>query len=342
MVFAIMFYQFEAREPERRDHLHDLSNKHYHFSLSKVSELMISTDKSAIQAMVLIAAHTRAFPKPGCGTFICNMTFQRAVDLNLNLAPKVPSAGTNLDTEMRKRIWWVLLVQYVAVTGRRGRPMPLAVHDFDVPLPEAVNDELLSEEGIREPQSEEEKRPLDWEVGMLAFKILPIMMQMYSGMYGVRRDAKNYPTIIKTLEHELQRWEDDVPLRLQLSYQKDRNEPLEMVSALYIRMFVLETRLWLRHNSVNPTNDKVLMADNSRICEKTSRELLGVFKYMMDFKALDSTWSGMTVYVLSMFSTLVAHWERRFQSKPEELVTLREEMDTWMAIIKEASQLIGK
>lgn len=337
MVFAIIYYQYGVRnwqEVERRNQLNDLSNKHYHFSVSKFFDLMVSRELSAVQAIVLIACHTRAFPKPGCSALISNLAFQRALEFNLHRAPKVPESGTNLGVEMRKRTWWVMLSMYVSVTGRRGRPMPITVEEFDVPFPEPVNDELLTEDGIDTSR----QMPCEWDVGMATFKIVPILMEMYSNIYSVRRDAQNYAKVIYALEAQLQKWERELPSSLRLDGQGDHNN----LATLYTRTFGLELRLWLRHNSVNPTSDKKLMAENTRVCEETARELLHIVQQVISVKSLDTTWTQMAVYAMSLFSMLVSHWERRFQTTAAEVAELRREMDEWLAVLKEASQLMCK
>ena len=342
MVFAIMYYQYGLRNSEQTDHLNDISNRHYHFALSKMFDLMFSPDVGSVQAMILVAIHARSFPKPGCGTLISNLAYQRAVDLNLHVAPKVPPGGKNLDTEMKKRTWWVLMSIFIYVTGRCGRPMPMTVHDFDVPLPDPVNDELLTKEGIREPQTEEEKRPLEWAVALESFKIVPILLETYTNIYGARQDVQRYPEIIQALDQELKRWEDEIPPQLRLGQSGLESEPHKLISACYVKIFGLELRLWMRHNAVNPLPDRKMIAQNTHICEQTSLELLGLTKQLMDLRALDSTWTAMTTYVLGMFSLLVAQWERRHTTTLDELATLRKNIDSWMAIIDSATQLIGK
>jgi hypothetical protein len=49
---------------------------------------------------------------------------------------------------MRKRTFWGLLTVQTKVSGKLGRPMPLRLDDFDVELPEPIDDELLSEKGL--------------------------------------------------------------------------------------------------------------------------------------------------------------------------------------------------
>lgn len=336
MVFSIIYYQYGVRnwqQSERRTQLNNLSNKHYHFSLSKIFDLMTSRDLPAVQAMVLMVCHARAFPKPGCGALISNLVFQRALELNLHRAPRVPPEGTNLQIEMHKRTWWVMISMYVHLSGHIGRPMPIAVHDFDVPFPEPVNDEAITEGGIDASRN----LKCDWEVAMAMFKLVPLVMEMYSNIYSVRRDPQNYSKIIYILENELEKWENDLPPGLKFNHEDYQQNDL---SALYARQFGLEMRMWMRHNSVNPTTDKTIMAKNTQVCEQTARELLHLVLRMIELKALDTTWTRMSLYAMSIFSMLEAHWERRFQTTPEQVAMLQREMDDWTKVLNEASQLL--
>lgn len=344
MVFAIIFYQYGVRnwqEVEQRNHLNETSNKHYHFALSKFYELLSSRELSAIQAMTLIAAHTRAFPKPGCGLMVADLTFRRAIDLELHRNPKVPESGTNLGIEMQKRTWWVLLAIYVAVTGRRGLPMPITVEEFDTAIPEAINDEQLTETGV----DMSDGMPCNWEVGRAAFKMIPIMMEMYSNIYSVRRDTQNYGKIVAALEAELDHWENELPESLRLDAQPQSQPPDQQqpnLAALYLKGYCLEIRLSLRHTSTSPVADKRLMAENTRRCEDIARELLRTVKRVYELKSLDTTWTQMSIYTMAAFSMLVSHWERRFETNPDEVARLREDMNDWIAILQELSNLMGR
>jgi hypothetical protein len=338
MVLATIYYQWGIRNQEdakQRDNLNNLSNKHYHFSLSKFYELLSSDDLSAMQALTLITSHTRSFPKPGCGTIVANMVFQRAIELNYHRSPEIPASGTNRNIELRKRVWWVLLGGVVCVTGRRGRPIPITVEEFDVGVPEPYNDDALLEDGIDKSKIDE---PCEWEVGRTTFKIVPIMMEMHSNLYSVRRDTHNYKRIVYALEAELDKLEEEIPecVKIDTAFQEN------YVGALYIKMYVQETRLWLRHNSVNPTSDKRMMVENSKICEQNARELLKTVQKIIEHKSLDTTWTQMSIYAMSLFSMLVAGWERRFETTPEQLVSLRKDMDDWLVVLKELSRMMGK
>ena len=339
MVFAIMYFQYWVRNRDatgQQNHLNELSNRHYHFALSKVFALVSSPDFAAVQALTLIASHTRSFPKPGSCLTICNLTLHRALEQNLHREPEQPTTGTNLRNELQKRVWWSLLSVYMAVQGRRGRPMPIKVEDFDVGFPEPIADELLGENGV------DTTRTLDchYEVGVAAFKLVPIFMEMYSNMYCVRRDPQNYTAIVEALEQQLKVWEKELPDILKYT----PTAPLghNNVGGLYLEAFRLEFRLCLRHPTVAMTDDPKMMAENTHICEETARSMLRCVEQIFRLKSLDTTWYQISVYTLCIFTMLAAHWERRTSTTMEAVSALHGEVESWLAILLETTRLLGK
>ncbi|WQF84199.1 hypothetical protein CDEST_09213 [Colletotrichum destructivum] len=338
MVFATIYFQYGVRnweQQETRSQLNDLSNKHYHFALSKMFDLASSQSVAAVQAMAMICAHSRSFPKPGCGSMIVNFAFHRAIDLNMHRAMKVPGDTTNLENEIRKRTWWTILLVYVTLNGRLGRPMPITVEEYDVDFPEPIADEALTPDGVDPSVT----TPCTYHVGLAGFKILPLFMEMYSNIYSVRRDPKNYVDVVNSLEEQLRLWKDNLPESLQINPGQTEHEG--RMYALYIQMYALEFRLCLRHPSVAMTSDRKMLLENARICEETAAHMLNAVKSLVKLKSLDTTWYQMAVYGAAIFTTLVAHWERRFEATPSQIASLREEMRDWMEIINATVSLLG-
>ncbi|KAF5672522.1 transcriptional activator acu-15 [Fusarium heterosporum] len=338
MVFAIICYQYGTRnwqQVDQRIQMDEQSNNHYHFALSKFFELSCIRDLASVQAMALIVKHTRAFPKPGCVAIIANLALQRALELNLHRESRKPGEGTNLQHELRKRAFWVIMTVYIAVVGRRGRPMPITVEELDVGFPEPIADELLSDEGVDTSRD----IPCPYWPGIVSFKIIPIYMEMYSNIYSVRRDARNYVSVVKALEAQIKNWEDELPGHLTLGHAEQTEQT--RLAALYSQTWALEFRLCLRHPSVAMTSDKKMMAENMSICENVSRKMLQYQLEIQKCRCLDTTWYQTSMYTAGCFTMLAAMWERRFETTPEAIATLREEMNGWVGILEEASSLLG-
>jgi hypothetical protein len=338
MVFASIYFQYGIRnreEPEKYAQLNDLSNKHYHWSLSKFFDLAASQTVTAVQALAMIVAHTRNFPKPGCSWLIASYAFVRAIELNLHRAVHIPGGGTTLDYEVRKRVWWAILGILCTLNGRLGKPMPISPEEYDVEFPIAINDEYLGEDGILDPSKIGQ---CNYHVGLMGFRITPLFMEMYSKIYSVRRDPSVYVQVVTQLEEALGNLMDNMPDEL----RPEKCQPVNQVFALYTQAFCLEFTLCLRHPSVCPTNDPKICSENTRICEDTARKLLKVVGSLVKMKSLDTTWYQLAVYVAAIFSSLVAHWQRRYETTAYEVATLRDDMSRWLHIIGEIGILLGE
>lgn len=341
MVFAIMYFQYSVRnaeDPAQQAQLNELSNTHYHYSLSHYYHLCCSHRLQDVQALTLLCAHLRNFPKPGASWMLCQTTMSMAIELGLHRSSKKWSSDVSpniLDIEMRKRTFWSLLAIYATLGGKLGRPM-LKLEDFDVELPEAVDDDLLSEEGL------DTSRPgkCSHEIGLLAYRIVPLFIEMYGTLYAVRRNPDRYIPVVNRLESKLRAWKDTVPETLQRAQTKD-NDQESRIFALYAENWALEFRLLLRHPSVSCVTDPDFNAESMRICVESSRQMLHVVHQLTEFKSLDTTWYQSAVYVMAITTTLFSQWDRRNEISSSDLVVLRQEMDLWLDIMSVVGRLLG-
>jgi Fungal specific transcription factor domain len=342
MVFAIMFFQYAARNWEdaaQQSTLTNASNMHYHYSLSMFYNLSCSHTVQDVQALTLICSHLRNFPKPGASWILTQTTMSLAIELGLHRSAKrwTPDTVPNpLDVEMRKRTFWALLAIHVTLSGKLGRPMPFRIEDFDVEMPEPLDDELLTEDGL------DTSRPgkCIHEIGLQAIRLLPLFMELYSTIYAVRRSPENYIPTINRLEAKLRAWQEGLPPDL-VKGQAGENEQEGRVFALYALMWALEFRLLLRHPSVSATTDATFNAESMRICVESSRKMLGVVRQLQKFRSLDTTWYNSAVYVCAITTTLFAQWDKRKDASAADLAALREEMDIWLDIMGDVGSLLG-
>ncbi|GAP85250.1 putative transcription factor [Rosellinia necatrix] len=340
MVFAAIYLQYGIRnreqKAEQRAHLNDLSNKHYHYGLSKFFQLTTSRCLKSLQALSMLVTHTMRFPKPDSSSILASYAVNLAIEMGYHRTWKKPGEGTNLENELRKRVWWVILSTAVVLNGRMGRPMPIRLEDMDVEFPQIIPDEQLTEDGV------DTSIPgrCDYEIGVVSSRMSTLYLEMFANIYCAKRDPKRYLAIVEGLEKQLQSWRDHLPEGLRIGNAQSHEKEARM-SAIYADVSALEFRLCLRHPSVAATDDPDILATNTQICEETSKAMLQHARKLYQLKCLDTTWYCNAVYVAAIFSDLVAHWERRHETTVTEVQTLREDMKAWLVILAETGTLMG-
>ncbi len=342
MMFAIMFYQCAARNWENADEqnkLNNTSNLHYHYALGFFPQLMASHTMHDVQALTMISLHLRSFPKPGACWMMTTTTFNLAIELGLHRssrrwAPTNPKRSV-LEIEMRKRIFWSILSIHIIISGKLGRPMAIAVDDFDVELPEGIDDDLLSEKGI------DTSRPgkCTFLVGIEVFKIEPIFMDLYNNIYAVKRSPQSYIETVLRLENRLRQCCEQCPR--ELIARSASNDEEGRVHSQYMNVWELEFRLLLRHPSLSLTTNPEFNNENLAICMDVSKKMLNHVKQIQAYKSLDTNWQTGALYVLAISTTLFGYWERRDRITSADFATLREDMDAWLSIMGDVGRLLG-
>lgn len=343
MVFAIMFFQYAARNWENAGQQHDLnlrSNLHYHYSLGYLSQLMTSHTLQDVQAMTMISIHVRNFPKPGPCCMIAGMTFNLAIELGLHRSAKRWATTTPkknvLEIEMRKRIFWAILAVHVTISGKLGRPMALRSEDIDVEIPEAVDDDLLRETGI------DTSRPgkCGFLVGIEACKVTAIFLDLFNSTYAVKRSPHTYVETVRRLETRIRQWTEQWPA--ELTQESATIDQECRVFSLYLSMWISEFRLLLRHPSLCLTASPDFNNENLHVSMEASRAMLQNVKQLQKYKSLDTTWYNAALYVLAVSTTLFGQWSRKEQITSSDLATLKEDMAAWLNILGEVGGLLGK
>ena len=341
-MFAIMYCQYAIRAPQNANHqagLHQSSNFHYHYALGFFAQLVASHTLADVQALTMLCLHIRNLPKPGACWMITSITLNLAIELGLHRSAKRWAATTTrsiLEIEMRKRVFWSILVIHVIVAGNLGRPMALRSEDWDVEMPEAIEDDLLSETGIDSTRSGK----CNFLVGLQLYLVMPIYIDLYSNIYAVNRSPQTYIDTVIRLEKQVREWSDQWPPEL-IQGSASNNE-LGRVHSQYLAIYALHIRLLLRHPSLSLAKSPEFNCENLTICMDVSKKMLHHVKQLQKYKSLDGTWQTGALYVLAIATTLFGYWERRDQLTPLHLSSLREDMSSWLSIIGDMSALLGK
>ncbi|KAL8759146.1 MAG: hypothetical protein Q9199_000966 [Rusavskia elegans] len=341
-VFATMLWQFVVRNwenPIQQADFNRRSNLHYHYALSFFQQLMASHTLQDVQAMSMLCIHLRALPKPGACWMMTSTTMNLAIELGLHRsmrswAPESRKISV-LEIELRKRIFWSVLVIHIIISGKLGRPMALREEDYDVELPEAVDDNLLSEEGIDTSKEGE----CEFLVGMTSFRFEPICIDLYNNIYAVKRSPQTYIETVLRLEHRIQShidsWDTDLMRRWASA------NDVTQVYPLYIKMWPLEFRLLLRHPSLSLTSSAEFNNESLTICMDMSKQILKIVKQLQAWKSLDSNWQTGALFVLAISTTLFGHWERRDGLTLTGFDILKEDMRSWLSIMSDMGRYLG-
>lgn len=340
-MFAIMYCQYATRAPESADHqaeLNQSSNFHYHYALGYFAQLVASHTLADVQALAMLCLHIRNLPKPGACWMITSIVLNLAIELGLHRSAKrwAPSTERSvLEIELRKRVFWSLLLIHVIVAGNLGRPMALRSDDWDVELFEAIDDDLLSETGI------DASRPgkCNFLVGHQACGMIPIYMDLYNSIYAVKRSPQTYVNTVRRLEGRIDDWLEQWPRELREESASD--DERGRVHSQYLAIWGLHARLLLRHPSLSLATQAEFNSESLTICMDISRKMLSHVKQLQRYKSLDGTWQTTALYVLAVATSLFGHWEQRDQMTPVALAALREDMDSWLSIIGDVSDLLG-
>lgn len=342
-LFAIMYYQYAVRswqDEGQESDLNEISNRHYHYALSFFPQLMASHTLRDVQALTMIALHTRSFSKPGPCWMLSTTTFNLAIELGLHRSVRRWAAASSrkntLEIEMRKRTFWSIFGIYTMISGKLGRPMALNEDDFDVELPEAIDDDLLSERGIDTSKTGQ----CDFMVAMEWYKILPAVVDLYRKIYGVKRSPQHYIEHVERLEEKFRNWREQWPYEMKTG-DTTRDEE-GRIHSQYLIVASLEFRLLLRHPSLSLTSSAEFNEESLTICMEVSQQILQHVKILQKYKGLDTNWQAGAVYVLAISTTLFGHWKRVHQITANDLVALRRDMDDWLSIIGDVSELLGK
>ena len=339
MSFAISYYQSAARNFQNKDFdgFHELSNQHYHYALGFWPQLMIGNTLEDMQAMAMISAHTRTFPKPEVGWIAFSATFNRLIQLDYHRSASSEQSWVAqksfLELEMRKRVFWSVLVLGASANGKLGRPMPMRWEDFDVEFPLAVNDEQLTPTG----RDESQKGPCHFLPAIESFRIEPIFADLYNTLYALRKLPQNPERFLEKAESRLQDWWDTRHPDL----SEDSSNPLMRVLSQSLRSWTMEYRILLYHPSLSLSESPSFNEMHLRKCMEAAKGLLGIVTVLKNYKTMDTTWYTCAMYILAIQTTLYGYHQFRNELTSEKLKALREDMSSWLSIIGDVGWMLG-
>nr|POE62990.1 transcriptional activator protein acu-15 [Quercus suber] len=324
MLLAVMNFQWSKRN--RSEQSRSKAFEHYHYALTFIPVLITSHRLEDLQALALICSQLRNQGRPGAAYMFVNMVMGLAIESGLHRSAKAWPIGSQdpHTVEMRKRVFWSIMVFHVTIGGKLGRPMPLRIEDFDIEIPDPVYDNLPSEANMTR------WKKCSFRAGIHGMKGLKIMMKIYSTIYSVRTTDGAYEFNMRQLERELSAFQAQIPAELTGGPQTRQEDK---VFAYYLQIIEAECQLLLHHPSLCRSSSPALAASNLETCLQANSKILGAATQLKTLKSLDTTWFHSTIHVAAIFTTLFAHTEKRDQLTMDDVQQLRQEMDQWLDVM---------
>lgn len=161
-------------------------------------------DLTSLQTMLFIILFLQSSARLStCYTYIGIV--QRSA-IRMGLHRSVSNTFSPIETELRKRIWWIVRKLDTYVGALLGHPQMLSNDDIDQELPEEVDDEYITKEGIL-------PMPPGWlsvNVALNAHtRLVDILAKTVKYVYPIKGTASHAK--IREIEADLQRWMNDLP-----------------------------------------------------------------------------------------------------------------------------------
>ena len=330
MMLATLKFQYASRNSDQL--ALEASNLHYRHSLGRFHDLGQGHSIEDAQAVTMICLHMRNFPKPGAAWVVATLALSIALEMGLHRSAKAWSQGNPkpniLQGEMKKRVFWSVLMIVVNLGGKLGRPMPLRIEDIDVEYPEPINDNLPGE-----PPN------CSFVQGIQSYRIASVYLQMYGTLYAIKAPARSYEPTVRKLERELKDVCDQIPSEL-CDPEQAVNE--NIVFAHFLKLWENEIDLSVHHPALCRSSSKEFMSNNLDHCLRATSALVHHAYQLLQMRSLDTTWIAVTTFVAAIFTTLFAWRERANRMNNEDLIKLRKDMAQWIEIIGYSGVFIGK
>lgn len=334
MVLSIMTFQGALRNGD--DQARKDSLNRFHYCLSFVPDLVSGHKLQDIQALAIICSFLRSQPRLGAAYMFTNGVLGLAIELGLHRSATAwqgDAAENDPHTiEMRKRIFWSILLIHVNLSGKLGRPMPLRMEDFDVEIPEPIPDNLPGESNLTQWAK------CSFRASIPGMKLVKILMQVYSVMYSIRSSSEAYEVNLRTLEKELKLWRSQLPAEFA---DVEHISGEDRIPGFYLHTTELAIRLLLHHPSSSQDMPPQVTSSNLDDCLDASAKMLEVTEKLKALNSLDTTWYSATDYLAAIFTTLFACNERQAHMTTQNLQQLRRDMDRWLDVMGDVGKLLG-
>lgn len=339
MMLAHVKYQISHRNSDGSLYFKTIAEEsfaHYHYSVSRVFELVTNRTLPDVQAIAMICAYMRGFAKPGAAWMFSIWALGMAVEMGLHRSTKVwpnENGRSLMDIEMRKRVFWTLMMIHVLVSGKLGRPCSIRSEDYDVEFPQALDDTMPSELASGQAPS------CSFRSAIEIFKMVELDLDTYNTIYAIRSSTP-YEEDLRRLEAKAEKWEKDLPAEFDLSRVENADGPQRMI-AVWLSFMKSSYALNLHHPAVCRSTSKEVASRNLDICTDAAFAIIETSAELRKLNCLDTTWIHATTYLAAIFTLLFVHWERRDTITTHDLTKLKVQLGLCLEIMGDVGVLLG-
>lgn len=338
---ANIMYQTAARNlgDEMLDVTNRMADQQFHCALSYLPDLLSSKTLEDIQAMTMLCFHLRCLPDWTAANELLSVTFRAAIEIGLHRsASSLPDdeRPTDIKTiEIRKRLFWSLLLMYVPICGKLSQPMPVQPEDFDTEIPELLNDNLQPAEGSFTGDG---KCKFFHAVALM--KLCKLFLRLYRTVYAPHRPS-NYEQRRGEIGADLELWkEHDWPAVLKgpLGNLPDAHR----VMAIWLHWWSNQFLMLLHHptrqrlGSMQHVGQKTL-EDTLAICSELTQNTLALYRE----KALDTTWGHTLTFIGTIFTLLWCLDKREQALSTSDLAKTKGEVESCLEVISGIGLMLG-
>lgn len=238
------------------------------------------------------------------------------------------------DAEMRKRVFWSVLAMRVSLSGKLGRPIELRREDFDIEIPNVLNDNVPEDESAGPPHPR-----CSFRTAIETFKLVRLFLDTYNAIYALH-PTPDYEDTLHTIERQHDEVKNEMTEYQAIAKSENIKNP-DYVFALWVQFWNAELTITLHHPAVCRSSNPEVLASNLQKCVKASLQIIETVAKLRTVKSLDATWLNATTYIAAAFTLLFAYWGRRDYVSPNDIVKLKKDLDVFIDILHEVGRLLG-
>ncbi len=336
-VLGILAYQTALRNHSTSAENIAKSHHFIHCALGFYRNIYHDTSLPAMQALSLLLVHFRNMPKPGVTWSFSNQILVRLIELQYHRDPDkivLPQGEqTPLAKELRKRVFHSVLTICITTGCRVGLPAPWHFTQLDVPLPTALCDAEISDNGLLAERS----GSCEFYPSLQLSRLLPLLTELHNNVVSVRRPEAVYLKTVEALNTKIlawrQHWDDSI--------KHETLHPNLQVATLLVEQWAAEFQMTLYHPAVCTSTSPDILERHLDICHKAARRILQAFHTLSSkYKGVDFTWHSTTAYAMGFGVTLHTYKKRKAPLTREQYQAISNELKGWMSLIAYADVVL--